>query len=792
MNFLFFRFLKRSWSTAIINVAGLTMGLSLFVLLAQWIQHELSYDEFHVNGAHIYRPSMNINFGGQKKNVSRAQAQLLPWLQKNFPEIEKGTRFYNPSRSSPFVVRNGDKLYEERKFYYADSTFFDVFSFPLLKGNPQTALREPRSVVLTKKMALKYFGDIDPLGKGIEVNDEGEYVVKGIAEDIPSNSFLQPEFLASFSSLPVSRDPSWGPAFYETYVVIEDPGHLETIQLKTNEMVAQLFRDETSSPGDYVKYDFMPFRGLYLASHVLEGETTGSLQAVYLFGCVALVVLLVAGVNYINLSTALAASRAKEMTVKKIAGASRSLLVRQILTETAFITLVVFVLVFMTVHLSLPAFNEITGKQLTLSDFYDEKFLIAIGVLYFSLTLLIGAYPAFIMTSFQPVMVLKGNFKSSEKGVTLRKWLLTFQFSVSIALIAFSIVIVKQMHLLHHQGVGYDKEHTVILPFDSKTESVYSSLRKEMIRGAGVTNVARSTETPIKISSAVSINIEGESAVRQVLVNVMAIDTAFLECLRIPLMQGRNFTDADIQSTKHDTTFFFIFNESAVKAVLPGETNVIGKRIDMDGLVGEVVGVMKDFNFGPLHQPITPLVFYPDDSNFRWMYLRLKPEGMTDAIDNMRKVYQTQVPHRPFEFHFLDEQYNAQYAKEERTAVICNFFSALTIGISFVGLIGLIAYTVSARNKELAMRKVLGASTWNMIDHLFSEFKTILIVSILTGSALAFWIGTDWLDQFAYKVGMDAIPILVSVGICLSLVLVVILFQVFSVMRRNAAMVLAE
>ncbi len=782
---IFVRHLTKSPVSASINLLGLSIGLTVFILLTVWVKHELSFDNLQVNKNQIYRPSMRMSFGGHVTKISRSQAALLPRLIKDFPQIENGVRLTNASRTNPFVVRKEEKVFEERKFYYADSAFFKVFSFQLLKGSSRSVLVEPKSVVISESMAAKYFGTIDPIGKAIEVNNDGEYLITGLMKEAPSNSFFRPQFIASFSSLPVSRDPSWGPAWHETYLLLKKGADVEMLQAKTNRIIAEVFKNETSAAGDYVRYDFMPFNKLYLSSDALEHETTGNLTLVYLFGAIACIVLLVASINYINMSTALFADRAKEIAIKKVAGAMQAQLTFQLLIESALITLIAFSIALGSSALCLPWFNQITRKQFTSAYFLDFPFIVICTSLYLVLVILVGLYPALVLASFKPTHVLKGNFKTSTKGLWLRKSLLIFQFSASIVLIAGSLVIMKQLEFVQKRSIGYDKDHTIILPIDNKAQTMFSQLQTEFTKSGKIASVARSTENPLKINAAYSINIEGDNSKRQVLVNAMAVDTAFIPTLKIGITTGRNFTNSDIQRYQKDTTLLLIFNETAVKTLLPGKRDVLGAKIDFDGIRGELVGVVKDFNFSSLHKSIGPLVLFSDESQFNWMYLSFGSQDITSTINEVREIHKQLLPHRPFDYHFLDEQYDALYAREEQTARICKLFSILSISISSFGLMGLITLSVSQRTKEISLRKVLGASQKSIFLLISSEFGKLLFVSILIGSGLSYWLANEWLNSFAFKTSIGIIPHVFAASVCISILLLLVLYNVWRASQMN-------
>ncbi len=496
------RSLRKHFSYSAINIVGIGLGLATCILLSVWINHELSYDHFHKNANLIYRGSLEYSFGGQTAKTSVSPSALLPVLRKNFAEVENGVRIYNPSRWNPYILKTNDKLFQEKKFYYADSTFFQVFSFNLIKGNPDKALTEPNSLVLTQSSAKKYFGSEDVIGKTITINNKTEYKITGLMEDVPSNSMIQFDFLGSFSSLEASKNQIWWSANYQTFLLLAPHADVNKLKENTTALVKKKeLASEVTGKGDYVVYNFTPLTDIYLKSEVDEPEVVGSIQYVYIFSAIALLVLVIACINYISLATAKASGRAKEVGVRKVAGAVRSQLFIQFISESLLVTLLGFCFAFALAQLTLPLFNSLTGKSFIYTDLFNVTFLATCLIAWLLIAFIAGAYPALILSAFRPASVLKGNFNNSGKGVWLRQSLVVFQFSVSIILMVGTAVIVKQVDYIQNKRLGYDKENIIILPLDRKTRDVYDQLKTEFERSGKVVNMGRSTEVPTAFSA---------------------------------------------------------------------------------------------------------------------------------------------------------------------------------------------------------------------------------------------------------------------------------------------------
>lgn len=762
---------------SLLNITGLGLGIAACLLLSTWIRHELSYDNFHQHRDQLVRVSMEYSFGGQTARTAVSPTALLPTLQKNFAEIQSGVRFYNPASYNPFIVRRENKVFQEGRFFFADSTFFEIFTFDLYQGDPGTALAKPNSVILTRTSAKKYFGNEDPMGRTLEINDGKEYMVTGLLEDIPSNSILQFDFIASFSSLEASREQIWWSANYQTYLLLSPEADLEALSTKTQEIVRSALADELTNPGDYVKYNFMPMRNIYLRSDVNEPVPVGSIQYLYIFGAIAALVLLIACINYVNLATARAAERAREVGVRKVIGAGRRQLFMQFLGESVIITTLSLGVALLFARLALPAFNALTGKNFFTDSLMAPQLLLAYAVCALLVALAAGSYPALAITSFNPAQVLKGNFRTSAKGLWLRKSLVIFQFCISVMLIAGTIVVHKQLIFIQDRQLGYARENVISVPLDQKTEERYTQIKTELLRQGVAVNVGRGSESPTSINAGYSINPEGTGNDAGMIVTAASVDENFIPTLGMNLVTGRNYTEADMKKAAVDTVYSFILNESALRELGLTPEQAIGVRANMNGMKGEIIGVVQDFHFASLQKQIAPLVMFNDPGNYSYFFVSIKPGNPSVALSNMKEIMQNLAPHRPFEFVFLDDQYQRMYDNEQRMGRIVTTFALLTIVIACLGLLGLVAFAAAQKTKEIGIRKVMGATPGNIIILIMKEFAGLVAAGIIIGLPVAYWSLTQWLNGFAYRTNVGVWPILLASGLCVVIAVLAASFQ---------------
>ena len=774
------RSLKKHFTYTVINIVGIGLGLATCILLSIWINHELSYDQFHKNASRIYRGSLEYSFGGQKSKTSVSPTALLPVLKKNFAEVENGVRIYNPSSWNPFIIKSSDKIFQEKKFYYADSSFFQVFSFKLLRGNPTKALTEPNSVILTQSSARKYFESEDVIGKTLTINNKVEYKITGLLEDLPSNSMIQFDFLGSFSSLDASKEQIWWSANYQTYLLLSSNADLDRLRAKTAELVKKELASELTNPGDYAVYNFIPLTDIYLKSETDEPEVVGDIQYVYVFAAIAFLILIIACINYINLATAKAADRAREVGIRKVVGALRGQLFIQFITESLVVTFLGFCLAFLLAQLALPSFNSLTGKSFNGSDLLRLDFLEWAFIAWVIIALLAGIYPSLAITSFKPVSVLKGNFQRSHHGIWLRQSLVVFQFSISIILMISTAVIVQQLDFIQNKKLGYDKENIIILPFDRKSKEKYEELKTEFERTGQVVTMGRATESPTKINGGYGIKLEDSKNEIGMAVTAMAVDKDFIPALGMNLVTGRNFNETDFKKLKADTIYSFMINEAAMKTLGLAADQAIGAKLKMDSRQGEITGVIEDFHFSSLHEKIRPVVLFTafQDWDISYVFVRLKKGNIKATLDQLKTISNNLVPNRPFEYEFLDQKYQKMYDKEQRMGKVTALFSGFAIAIACLGLLGLVAFAAAQKTKEIGIRKVLGASAASIIRLITNSYMKLVFFATLIGIPTAYWVmNTWWLSSFAYHATIGIGPLILSTLVCLFVAFATASFQ---------------
>jgi putative ABC transport system permease protein len=765
-----FRNLQKHFSYSLINIFGLGLGLATCLLLVTWIRHELSFDTFHEKADRIYRASLEYSFGGQVARTSVSPNALLPAML-SLPEAETGVRVYNASAHNAFIIRYKDNLFQENRFYSADSTFFQVFSFPIVKGNPAKALTQPYSVVVTKSMVKKYFGEEDPMGKVLRINNAQDYVVTGVMEDLPPNSLLQFNFLCSFNSVEGGRTPPiWWSANYQTFVVLQPKASFQSLVDKTNAIVKEAVASDVTGKSDYVKYTFMPLTDIYLHSDFAgEPEVISDIRYIYIFSAVAVLILVIACINYINLATARAADRAKEVGIRKVVGAVRNQLIIQFIGESILITFFAFVFAFFLSQILLPLFNDLTGKHFHGAVLLDPGFMLSSIAILMVIAVLAGSYPALAITAFKPASVLKGNFKSSGRGIWLRKSLVIFQFSISIVLIMGTLIIVKQLAFIQSRNLGYDRENLILLPLDKQTREVFEPLKSELLRSGVAVSVGRGSETPVKILAGYSINANATSEPGIVTAGLI-VDEGYVPAAGLEIIEGRNFTKEDVERAKNDTAYSFILNEAALAALYIDPEEAVGKPVTMGGRKGEIIGVVKDFHFSSLHTDISPLVIFSEDQ-FNKIMIRIPSGDVSSHIEKIKDVYSTLAPSRPFEYEFADEQYTALYDNEQRMGSIFIVFATLAIIIACLGLLGLVAFSAAQKAKEIGIRKVLGATAPNIVLLITRDFTVLIFLAIAIGLPVAYWTMTQWLKGFAYKTDIGIEPLVISSAICIVIAL---------------------
>ncbi len=747
-----FRNLQKNKTASAINIFGLTIGLTCCLLIALYIQHELSYDNFQANGDRIARIIMEYNFNGssEKGKGNYTSVRVAAVFPKVFPEVESAVKMTQYSR----VVHYGDKLIDEKKFMYADSTFFSVFSFPLLQGDLHTALSNAYNVVVTQSTAKKYFGIENPVGKSLQVGDDGNlYQVTGVMKDCLPNSQIQCDFVASFSSLGIakeSEDIYWD-ANYTTYLLLKNKDNIATLQAK----LPAFMKKEMEGQGATVNFYLEPFTSIHLHSDYDSFVPNNNIAYIYILAAVALFILIIACFTYINLSTARSLERAKEVGVRKVIGAGKKQLFLQFLGESAIICIAAVIFSLITAVLLLPAFNELTNEQLHADALFSVSFISFSFIVAIIVSVLAGIYPAFVLTGFQPVKVLKGSFKNNGSGQALRKSLIVFQFAISVFLIVSTFIVQQQLYFIQHVKLGYNRDHVIVLPLDDKMKNNLAVIKQQFKQNADVLSVSACSNSPVEGGGGFSMRSAFMPADQQMTVTADRVDEDYVNTVGLQIIAGRNFTMQDIKDASNDdyqkNSFHFIITESAAKQLGWTAQEAVGKKMFLGNeRPGIVAGVVKDFHFESLHTPIKPFVLFPENWK-REVLVKVSGAHLQQTISYLESNWKTLVPHRPFEFHFLDEDYDKLYGSEIRLGTIMNLFAGIAIVLACLGLFGLSAYTVQQRFKEIGIRKVLGASVSNIVVGLSKDFILLTCIAILIAVPAAWWASAKWLQGFSYR-----------------------------------------
>lgn len=754
------RAIRKNPSSSVINIFGLTVGLSGCLLITLFIRHEGSYDDFETKGSRIVRVIMGYRFdgGGDTRWGNFTSTKVAPTFQRNFPEIGKAVRMYQNDR----VVGYRDKLFTEKKLMYADSSFFDVFSFVLLKGDIHTALSGPQKMVVTESAARRYFGSEEPVGKLLRVGtDSVLYEVTGLMADVPSNSQFKFDFLASFSSLYANQEETYYDANYCTFLLLRDRNSLAALQPK----VTAFMKKEMAGKGASIDFFLEPFDRIHLYSAYAGFEPGTSIVYIYILGGVALLILVIACSTYINLSTARSVERAREVGVRKVIGASKGQLFRQFIGESFLLCLIAVVLSLGLVLLVLPAFNQLADRVMPASSLFSLPFLGMVLGIVVVVSLLAGTYPALILSNFQPVKVLKGAFKNTRSGQGLRQSLIVFQFVISVFLIVSTFIMQGQLRYIRNKKLGYEREHVLVLPVNGKMMSKIDYIKATLTGNKEVLSVSHSSESPVSIVGGYNMRSATMAGNQQLAVTACRIDEDFIRTTGLQLVAGADLSRQDMKDAAPDffdaadsakaKTFHFILNESAARQLGWTPTDAIGKRLFLDATrPGFVKGVVKDFNFESLHHPIRSLVLFPGMRSGK-LLVRVTGQHMPETIRFLETKWKGLAPLIPFEYHFLDDEYDRIYSSELRLGQVMNLFSGIAIVLACLGLFGLSSFAARQRVREIGIRKVLGASLASLTVLLSVNFVRLALVAICIAYPLSWWAMTKWLQGFAYRTGID-------------------------------------
>jgi len=770
-----FRNLWKYRGYSVINLAGLATGMACFILILLWVQDELSYDKFHENTNRLFRV-VRLDSEDPSQGVCRTGAPWGPALHNDFPEVENFVRFRGHGRT---LMSSGDKRFYESEGLYADSTIFEVFTFPLLKGNPKTALTRPNTMVINERMAEKYFGSEDPVGQSLVFNNDAEFEITGIMQNIPANSHIKFDYLIPFFMYQRWDTSEWGVNNFYTYLLLTEGTAVE-LEVKIPEFLERHAGERTAAA---TINKLQPITDIHLHSNLLrELEANGDIANVYIFSAIAIFILLIACINFMNLATARSANRAKEVGIRKVVGSQRLQLIKQFLGESIFLSTIGILLAVGLVELLIPNFNELSGKQLSL-DFGNNVFLLT-GLLFMALIVgfISGAYPAFFLSSFKPIAAIKGDVGSPKSSSILRKGLVILQFAISITLIVGTAVVYRQLNYMSSKKLGFDREQVLVIRMDnSEIKPKQELFRSELLRNPAISGVSATSNLLGGGDWGMPFSYEGSGDENRFSARVLVVDPNFVETLGMQIVEGRNFSN----EFTTDISAAYILNESAVKQIgfdepvgkyfgRPTEKNEQGK---WDYENGSVVGVIKDFHFRSFHEEIQPMVLFMMPEWFSYLSVRIRPENISTTIDFVEKKWHEFDPNRPFDYFFLDEIFDQMYRAEQRFGNTFVAFSVLAVVIACLGLFGLASFMAERRTKEIGIRKVLGASIINIVSQLSKDFTKWVIFANLIAWPVAFFVMNKWLQNFAYQVGLSLDTFLVAGVLALLIALLTVSFH---------------
>jgi putative ABC transport system permease protein len=777
------RNLLNNKSSSIINILGLTIGLCSCILIGLYIRNELNYDRFQVKGDRIFRVIMEYAFDGSpaSKKGNFTSMKVAPVLRRKFPMVQEAVRM----DKFPTVVRYRDKLLNKQKFLYADSSFFRVFSFPLLKGNPSTALNAPHQVVLTKTTAERYFGSENPIGKLLNLDtDESQYVITGLVADCPANSQIKFDFLASFTSLNMkNEEETYWDANYTTYLLLRDPVSAGPMEKQVNDFM----KNEMAGQGASIKYSFEPFRRIHLYSEYDGFEPNNNIRYIYILEGISVLLLIIACFTFINLSTARSVERAKEVGVRKVVGAGRNQLFWQFMGESFIVCFLAVLVSFAAALLLLPSFNHLTGKELRAADLFSLQVIFATVILSILVSLFAGSYPALLLTKIIPVKVLKGSFKNTPGSQVLRRFLIIFQFAISILLISSTFIIQKQLKYVQNRDLGFNRDQVLVLPFDFHMFELLPALKQSFLSNPHISGLSRSAHSPVHINSGYSMRSSTMPVGKEISVTGSPIDENYVSTLGLQIVAGANLNLQDIKDGEADSNrlYHFILNESAARQLGWTPDQAVGKKMFLgDGRPGYVRGVVKDFNFESMHQAIKPVVLFPEHRG-NVLLVKLDHSDIPETIAFMESRWKNIVTHRPFEYRFLDEDFNKLYESEINLGRVLNIFSGIAIALACLGLVGLSSYSAKQRKKEIGIRKVLGAGMKEIASLLTFDILKPITIAIFIAAPFAWILMNNWLRDFAYHISIPVWLFFLTGLIVISIAILSISFQVFRAAIAN-------
>ncbi|WP_134089734.1 ABC transporter permease [Olivibacter sp. XZL3] len=786
------RSLLRYKFTSFINLFGLSVGITCCLLIMLYVLDEVRYDRYNSHAEQVYRVERTF-LNPEDKSISLSLGAVAPpigpLLQNDFKEIQALTSILP---IGGMTLQYQDKIFNEEHVYCADENLFKVFDFTVTKGDPKTALNEPYSVMLTEEMAKKYFGEENPVNKLLTFNQQLVGTVTGVYKALPANAHWHPNIMISFSTL---RDTAiygeeqlrtnWGNNAFYNYILLPKDYDAKKLEAQFPAFLNRHIPNSDNKAQEWTSLSLRKLTDIHLRSHKdSELEENGDIKRVYIFTIIGLFILLIACINYMNLSTARSALRAKEIGIRKVVGAEKRELVYQFLSESILLCFLATAISILITGLTLAGLNSVSGKQLPIQQLIQPQILIPIVLLPLLIGSLSGLYPALFLSEFKPIKVLKGIVKSGKKTLSLRKALVVFQFTVSIALIISTIIVFRQLDYIQHKSLGFNKEQIVILNNNEALKNSFPAFKTAVLDNPSIKSVGRSSRIPsgrLLDDQVAQINLGNNLAPAKADIKYVRVDEGFIPTYSIPIKAGRNFNRTD-----GTDTLSFIINEAAVKALgLKSNEEAIGKQFQY-GRIGQIVGVMNDFNFESLHQRIIPLVMFNSAERNDYGRISIKITGsIPQALKHIQSTWEKFMPETPFDYTFLDDRFTDLYKAEHKQQIIFTLFSGIAIAIACLGLLGLSAFTITQRIKEIGIRKVLGASMTSIVSLLSKDFLLLVAFAAIIAFPITWFAMSNWLNDFAYRIDLSWWVFVLATAIALLIAFVTISIQTIKAARAN-------
>lgn len=762
-----------------LNVLGLTLGITSALFLLIYVADEVSYDRHHEKADRIYRVSSKITEPDDQFTWIVAQIPFGPQVAQDYPEVEAYVRFINMPRA---LYKHEDKEFNEENFFYADSTLFDIFTYKVIRGDARGALLEPNKIALTETVAARYFGEDDPVGKTLTAGN-ATYEVTGVIEDVPFNSHFRFDALASRSNLP-EQIGSWGNFGVFTYLLFPEGLDVKAFEKKMQGMYTAYMEPIFGPINIKIEYILEPIKDIHLYStNAGEPEPTGSITYVYIFAIVAFFLVLIAAMNYMNLATARSASRAREVGLRKVVGSHRRQLVLQFLSESTIFTIISLMISIILLMALLPKFNLMAGKSFDLNVLSSPVVLMSLAGVIILVGLIGGSYPAFFLSKFSPVTVLKGEITQGSAGSLFRKILVVIQFTVSVIMIVCTLIVFRQLNYLKTMDQGFDQENVLSLELNRSMISKYPVLKQALLENPGIKFVG-STDTPVgEGSGKLLFDVETDQGMSPRGINFAVVDHDFVEALGIKILKGREFQE-DMPS---DTLSGVVVNETFVKRM--GWSDPIGKRVeagDENTLRARVVGVMQDYHQTGMYNEIESLLLAYRTVN-NTVYVKIGNENIEQALSHIESSWKEVFPDQPYSYTFLAERFNGQFEADEKRGLIFTLFTILAILIACLGLFGLASYTVEHRTREIGIRKVFGASESTIMKLVSREFIILSLISLVLAFPVAWYFMSNWLENYVYRTSIGAIIFIIAGLLTLVITFATISYKAYQAAVTNPA-----